>query len=118
MYGLPADFDGRIFVGRTLEVVSFFVNQMILRFDQDISVRLEGEYSLQLDSGSEPEIIEVPEFHPELTKLLEQTVSNASSAKDGTLKIQFSGGAIFTCYDRTPGYESYEIDIGDRRIIV
>lgn len=118
MYGLPADFDSRIFIGRTLEVVCFLVNQINLHFDQKISVQLGGEYSLQMDPESEPEIIEVPEFHPGLTKLLEQTISNASAAADGTLTLHFSGGAVFTCYDRTPGYESYDIYIGDRRIIV
>lgn len=118
MYGLPADFDGRIFVGTTLGHVCFFVNQITFHFDQKIGVRLEGEYSLQMDPGSEPEIIEVPEFHPGLTKLLEQTVKNASATRDGTLALQFSDGAVLTFYDRTPGYESYEISIGDRHIIV
>lgn len=64
----------------------------------------------------EPELIDVPEFHPELTKLLEQTVKNASAATDGTLALQFSDGAVLTFYDRTPGYD--EISIGDRHIIV
>jgi hypothetical protein len=118
MYGLPADFDSRIFVGRTLEMVCFAAYQFGLHFGEHIFVQVNGEYSLQADPGSEPEIIEPPEFHPELTKLLEQTVSNASSTRGGTLSLQFSNGAVFTCYDRTPGYESYDIHIGDRRIIV
>ena len=118
MYGLPADFDSRIFVGRTLELVCFAAYQINLHFDQEIGVQVGGEYSLQMDTGSEPEIIEPPEFHAGLTKLLEQTVSNASSTRDGMLSLQFSNGAVFTCYDRTPGYESYEISIGDRHIIV
>ena len=118
MYGLPADFDSKIFVGRTLEQVCFFINQVSFHFDQKVSVRLEGEYSLQMDPALEPELIDVPEFHPELTKLLEQTVKNASAARDGTLALQFSDGAVLTFYDRTPGYESYEISIGERHIIV
>lgn len=118
MYGLPADFDSRIFVGRTLEQVSFFINQITFHFDQKISVRLEGEYSLQMEAASEPEIIEVPEFHPGLTKLLEEVVKSASSSRDGTLALRFSNGAALTFYDRSPGYERYEITIGDRHIIV
>ena len=121
MYGLPADFDSGIFVGRTLEMVCFAVNLFGLHFGKDIFVQVNGEYSLQMDPQSEPEIIEVPEFHAGLTKLLEQTISNASATRDGTLTLHFSGGAVFTCYDRTPGYESYEIsigEIGERRIIV
>lgn len=118
MYGLPADFDSRIFVGRTLELVCFAAYHFSLHFGDRIFVQVNGEYSLQMDTGSEPEIIEPPEFHPGLTKLLEQTVSSASSTKDGTLTLQFRNGAVFTCYDRTPGYESYDIHIGDRWIIV
>lgn len=118
MYGLPTDFDSGIFVGRTLELVCFAAYQFNLHFGQNLMIQVNGEYSLQMDAGSEPEIIEPPEFHPGLTKLLEQTVSNASSTRDGMLTLQFSSGAVFTCYDRTPGYESYYIHIGDRRIIV
>lgn len=118
MYGLPTDFDSRIFVGRTLQVVSVFVNQINFRFDQNVSVRLESVYSLQVAPGSETEIIDVPEFHPGLTKLLEKMVKNASAARDGTLALQFSNGAVLTFYDRTPAYEAYEISVGDRHIIV
>lgn len=118
MYGLPADFDSRIFVGRTLELVCFAAYHFNFHFDQDIGVQVGGEYSLQMKPVSEPDIIEVPEFHPGLTKLLEQTVIHASATRDGTLILRFSGGAVFTCYDRTPGYESYDIYIGDRHIIV
>jgi hypothetical protein len=118
MYGLPADFDGRIFVGRTLELVCFAAYHFNLHFDQHIGVQVNGEYSLQMDPGFEPEIIEPPDFHPGLTKLLEQPVKDASGSRDGTLTIHFSSGAVFTCYDRTPGYESYYIHIGDRWIIV
>lgn len=118
MYGLPADFDSRIFVGSNLEMICFAVNQLYLHFGHKLMIQLGGEYSLQTDPASEPEIIEVPEFHPQLTKLLEQTVNNASATREGTLTLQFSNGAVFTCYDRTPGYESYEIIIGERRIIV
>lgn len=118
MYGLPADFDSRIFVGRDSEMVCFAAYQFNLHFGQKLMIQVNGEYSLQMDPGSEPEIIEPPEFPPGLTKLLEQTVSNASSRRDGALTLQFSNGAVFTCYDRTPGYESYYIHIGDRQIIV
>ena len=118
MYGLPADFDSRIFVDRTLVQVCVFSNQIAFHFDQNISVRLEGEYSLQVDSAAEPEMIEIPEFHPGLTKLLDARVKDTSSTRDGTLVLQFSDGAVLTFYDRSPGYERYEISIGDRHIIV
>lgn len=118
MYGLPANFDSRIFVGRTLEEIYFAAYHFVLQFDQHIGVQVHGEYSLQIDPGLEPDIIDVPEFHPQLTKLLEQTVNNATATREGTLTLQFSNGAVFTCYDRTPGYESYEIFIGDRHLIV
>lgn len=79
---------------------------------------MNGEYSLQVKPASEPDVIEVPEFHPDLTKLLEQTVNNASATRDGMLTLQFSSGAVFTRYGRTPGREYYDIHIGDRRIIL
>lgn len=91
--------------------ISFTASDFDLRFDGNVGVMVRGEYSIQTRPGSEPETIEVPEFQPELTKLLEQTVENETMTKDGALAIQFSSGAVLTCYHRIPGDDSYGIYI-------
>lgn len=97
----------RSFVGRRLEEISFTASDFTLHFNGHTGIEVRGEYSLQTNSGSEPKTVKVPKFLPELTKLLDQTVENESLTEDGTLAVEFSSGAVLTCYDRIPQDKSY-----------
>lgn len=101
----------RSFVGRRLKGISFTASNFTLHFDGHVGIVVRCEYSLQTNPGSELEKIEVPEFHRELTKLLDQTVESESLSEDGALAVEFSRGAVLTCYRVTAADKSYGIYI-------
>jgi hypothetical protein len=94
-------------VGRTLQNIWLAADVFDLAFDGNAGVLVRGEYSLQTSPRSEPKAVKVPEFIPELTKLLGQTVENESVTVDGAIAIRFSSGALLTCYLRIPGAGIY-----------
>lgn len=93
--------------GRTLQNIWLAADVFDLAFDGNVGVLVRGEYSLQTNAGSEPKTVKVPEFLPELTKLLKQTVENESATIDGAIAFRFSSGALLTCYLRIPGEGIY-----------
>ena len=118
MYGSPKDFDGQIFVGRTLEMLCVSANQIYLYFSGQLSICVEASYSLQSKNLAEARIVGVPTVEPDLFKLLERSVIAASAQEGGTLVLEFDNDFVFKCYDPTDLYEAYEIRDGVRKIVV
>jgi hypothetical protein len=119
MYGLPKDFDASSFIGRTLEMVCFNLNQIYLHFDDHVMITIEGDLIYQTTpEKSSRQKISPPVFSTNLMELLEHKVTNASARLDGTLSLTFDNGCIVTCLDSSPNYESYRISFGDKTIIV
>ncbi len=107
MYGLSKDFDFSIFVGRTLEMVSFTANTAHLSFDQNLSITIESSYEYQVDSSDSGTREEIPIQKSTLMQLLEKTVETAEVHGKGTLVLHFEGGLDFKCFDDSPQYEAY-----------
>lgn len=119
MYGLPENFDASFFVGRTLEMIRFNANQIYLHFDDHMTITIEGSFSHQhARSSTNPQVVSVPVKQSALMQLLEQKVISVSADRDGTLTLVFDDGQIFTCYDQSANYESYQIKHGDEVIVV
>ena len=45
MYGLPANFDASLFVGRTLQLICFSANQIYLHFDTELMLTMKDGFS-------------------------------------------------------------------------
>lgn len=119
MYGLPENFDGSFFVGRILEMICFNSNQVYLHFDDQTTIMIEGSFSHRhAGSGENPGIVNVPVKRSDLMELMGHKVVAVSADRDGTLTLDFDGDQIFTCYDQSPNYESYQIKRGAKVIIV
>jgi hypothetical protein len=118
VYGLPENFDASFLVGQTLEMVSFNANQLYLHFSGHITITVEGTFSYQNVSFQSAQPIHVPVQESNLMQLLEHTVSQASGDRNGTLSLAFDNGQIFQCFDSSKGYESYQIKIGEKVIVV
>lgn len=119
MYGLPSDFDAKFLFERTLEQICFNQNQIALHFDDNISIIVESAFSHDGNQPpSETRVIEVPVSHSDLMQLVGFSVSDASGDKDGTLTLVFDNGHVFRCFDTSPKYESYKIDVRGTTIIV
>ena|SRR6266851_6360151 len=118
MYGLPVDFNSEFLVGRVLEQVCFNENQISLRFDADVGITIEGAYAYQdTPLAEDAPTMHAPASSSRLMQLLGHSVSRAEGTPEGTLSLFFENGHALRCFD-TPGYESYQIRLGDRVIIV
>lgn len=119
MYGLPADFDVQILIGRTLNQICVTSNQLTLHFDGDVHITLEGPYTYRDRNGTVESNAERVDGHGVLAVLclLEQSIIKVEADRDGTLRLEFPADAHFSCID-TPSYESYHIRVGTRVITV
>ena len=119
MYGLPKDFNGDFFVGRTLEAVMFTENTVHLAFDNDVSVTIESSLqhvTSQAGELSDPQA--VPLRHSRLMELTGHRVLNAADAGSGTLRLQFDNDHVVNIFDDTESYESYSISHNGTAIFV
>jgi hypothetical protein len=118
MYGLPRDTDLGFFKGKLLLQVCTGVNEVILRFDGDISLTIQtdiahrsGEVLTALYKLSIPAT-------PMLLRLLHSSVIRTEIKAPGTLILEFSNGEAIEIYDTSSQYESYHITYDNRMIIV
>ena len=80
MFGLPENFDGTFFVGRTLEMICFNINQVFFHFDDHITVRVEGSFAYERGpSESEASPLHPPVPTSNLMELLEHSVVSVSA---------------------------------------
>jgi hypothetical protein len=119
MYGLPANFDGSIFVGRFLEQICFTENQVALHFDDAISIVIGSSFSYETSQPQSTIILaKMPLVESNLMQLLGFAVAKAFGDKDGTLTLRFENNHIFKCFDDSCQYESYAIYHNGEEIIV
>jgi hypothetical protein len=121
MYGLPEDFDGSFFVGRSVRTIAFSGCMTELIFDGDVAIGLLATYECHFagdDKYVELRRIDAPVTSSRLMQLVGRKVVSVDAEKKGTLTLHFEGGHIFRCFDDACGYESYSIGHGSEEIIV
>jgi hypothetical protein len=121
MYGLPKDFDCGRLVGRFLEQICYGLYQIQLRFDQALTISVESSFLYKDPAAPQPKRIDIPggpAIQSCLLHLLHHTIVKASGDDEGTLTLEFDNGHVLQCLENEGPYESYQINIGDRLIIV
>jgi hypothetical protein len=118
MYGLPVDFDASIFHGRECCQISFTENTVYITFDEDLAITLESSFAFCLSAGTEAVVQAPPVESSSLMALLGKRVRHASATLQGTLTLDFEGGATLVCLDDSKEYESYHIWSSGKEIIV
>ena len=118
MYGLPVDFDLSIFVGRSLQLVSFTVNTVHLAFNEDLSITIESSYAHQLETHHPETRTEVSARESTLMRLLGKVIESAEAFDIGTLVLHFEGGQLLKCFDDSSQYEAYKITNQGKETIV
>jgi hypothetical protein len=121
MYGLPDNFDPNVFVGRTLERLSFTTNTLRLSFDGDISIIVESEVRHEGRDGRGAEWVDsnaVPVTESRMMHLLGIVIARAEVAGRGTLVLEFTNGHTLRCVEDSDEYECYQLRIGATEIIV
>ena len=120
MYGLPRNFDPTLFVGRTIELVSFTSNTVHLAFSGDrCSLTIESSFEHNPGvTGRERVHSEVPVVESGLMRLVGRSVAIAEVEGEGTLFLRFDDGQTLRLFDDSEEYESYRIDCNGLEIVV
>ena len=120
VYGLSTDTDLSSFVGCRLELVSVGLYQLNLNFDglRKIGISIEGDYAVSTPEATQVRYSEAPQGAAALIALLGSHVTDVRVTEPGTTTLHLSAGAAISIYDSEKHYESYQIYIGDRLIVV
>jgi hypothetical protein len=120
VYGLAEDTDLSAFVGRELALVSIGSYQVALNFGgpERVRITIEGDYGVSGPGSALVRYRAAPEGAARLVELLGSTVADVKVTEHGTTTVHFADGSAIAIYDSNKHYESYQIYIGDRLIVV
>ena len=117
MYGLDKGTDLAFLLGRTLIQVCVGLYQVILNFDGDVTISIEGRFEHEPPSETRHRG-GVPEAAKSLVDLLGKEIRGVEVGDGGTLQIWFSGGDLLSLLDSNATAESYQIQGPSEDIIV
>lgn len=120
MYGLRKDIDLSFLNGREVGQVAIGIYQIQFGFDEDVRISVEGQFAY---FDGQEEWVWKPEPGAALiaartVSLLGATIQTFDGKEDGTLTLTFSNGQRLTIVDNSKEYESYDITLPGRTIIV
>lgn len=120
MYGLSPETDLSPLNGCALTFLGFGQHQVQLAFsgDTDCSISIEGDYIMTPPRGTSSTFSEAVDGAPALLPLLGRTVIEASVPADGTVRVGFDDGSVVELLDSSTQYESYQVNLGDRLLVV
>jgi len=120
MYGLSAETDLSPLSGCMLTFVGFGQYQVQLGFsgDTDCGISIEGDYVVTPSGRESSTFSEAVDGAAALLPLLGQTVTLASVPADGTVRVGFDDGSVVDVLDSETNYESYQVNLGERLLIV
>jgi hypothetical protein len=110
MYGLSPDIDLSFLAGRQLEQLCLGQYQVQLRFDGDVEISIEGEFTFD---GTRREVGEGHVLHV----LLGLKIDAVRHEGDGDVALSLGQHAL-TIHDSKEHYESYQLYAPGRNIIV
>lgn len=117
VYGIPDNFDPTIFVGATMEQVSFGWYVVGLNFSAEpspIHVTVEGGYDHAGPDGAWlDEERGLPARESRLMRLPGKSVTAAVVENPKALLLSFEDGQSLRILDTSEQYESFQIDHGD-----
>jgi hypothetical protein len=125
VYGIPADFDPAIFVGKTLDTVCFGPYIVTFNFGSEaqLSLTLEGSYEQvgPPDEGWTDRVERLGDVRLTESRLMQLTnhdVVRAIADDAKSLRFHFSNGQTLRLIDDSDHYESFQIYSGDRLWVV
>lgn len=120
MYGLSPDTDLSPLNGCTLTFVGFGQYQVQLAFsgDTECAISIEGDYVVGPSGGQFTTFTGAVDGVAALLPLLGHSVEVAEVPSDGTVRLGFDNGAVVEVLDSKADYESYQMNLGDRLLVV
>lgn len=117
MYKLPPDMSFSFLAERTLIQVCIGMHELILHFDNDISITVCSSIGLVGQSGQITEYVDFRQAAMPLCSLIGESITSAQNAGNGVLALQFNRKSL-NLYDDSDTYESYIIDNAGQCIVV
>ncbi|MCC6984319.1 MAG: hypothetical protein IT535_13700 [Bauldia sp.] len=123
MYDFPEDFDADVFVGTTLQMISFNFNTIHFQFEDPLLAHLyvDAFNSVRYKKpGGEFKRLTVQDRSSDLMELLELSVLACTiDPKDkDILSFEFDGQYALRFEAERNGYEEYSVRIGEREIYI
>lgn len=111
MYGLEKSVNLEFLIGRELIQISIGTHQVMMAFDRDVHITIEGLCELSFDRGAPTEIhASAPNETRQLTQLVGARIDNAVNHGDGNIGLKFSNGIMVRIFDSNKTFESYQIE--------
>jgi hypothetical protein len=116
MFGLPKDFPYEQIRGAKLLQVCIGMHDIIFNFTDNISISINSS----IESGLSDHIryIDFRKSAAEVSKLIDESISNASSSNGRDLELLFSNGHVLKIIDDSSEYESYIVNLKSKLIVV
>jgi hypothetical protein len=120
MNGLSPETDVNALKGCTLTFVGFGQHQVQLAFYGDLhcAISIEGNYVVTPAGRDSSTFSEAVAGAAALLPLLGHDVTYASVPTDGTVQVIFDDGSVVDVLDSEADYESYQVHLGDRLLVV
>lgn len=118
MHGLTSDVDLEFIVGREVIQIAIGVHQVIVAFDQNLKISIEGEFEYITKVARVKWRPSASEVAAKTVGLLGLRVGSISSQTDGALELSFSNGDRLVLKDTNPEYESYQIVTSEKTMVV
>lgn len=118
MYGIKLDEDLKSLVGSRLIQICIGSNSVILNFDNDDWISIDSLFMHMLPSGDLYEYKELRNKQSSLTLLLDCIVENVRIENPKRLVIIFNNNHSLFLLDDSDHYESFQIKLGEKLIVV
>ncbi len=105
----PAEGELNFLLGLPLFQVCMGANEVILNFDDDVSITVEATISFRDTSGNETTYSNLPSAAPALVKLLSSNIDWLSMEGNGTLSLRFVTGSTLVIHNDSEMFESYHV---------
>ena len=118
MYKLNRTLDFSFLIGKELLQVCVGVVQVILRFDEQVSISIESDFIIIDENQNEFYCLDIPSDTGHLIKFLGLKIQHVEVLEFDKLGIYFSNGCAIFLMDNNEFSESFQIISIDDEIIV
>jgi hypothetical protein len=104
-------------VGKIVEQVCFGPHQVILNLEDHCFISLEGAFSFA-EKRDGIRSVKYMESADAFTKLIGHKIKSADVISEDALEIRFTNGQALQVFDSNERYESFQIKLSNRLIVV